>query len=257
MPPPVVINPCDTAKIPTANFKIYDYVDTDYFLDSEAFAPYWQNIDTDTIFMNAAVFEANEYNGKYKWQLGAETITNRRFSRTDYPLNSLINVSLQMTKKHQFYGQCFPTTDTVFTKYRSFKRIDRKDWRQSKVIGKYQGKFMHKPNEVKILELGTSPGQCPLSAEPGTVCDTYKIIGLDGVCSPLVNPYGNLAFITKRQLYFSYERNTDIPQCTKFLSGIFRVHGNNDDSLTVVYKVYPDNSNPNVPMYTFKGKRIQ
>ncbi|TAG91879.1 MAG: hypothetical protein EAZ20_02970, partial [Bacteroidetes bacterium] len=37
VPPPS--NPCDTAKVPTADFKIYEAVDTDYMLDE--LVPYW------------------------------------------------------------------------------------------------------------------------------------------------------------------------------------------------------------------------
>lgn len=252
VPPPS--NPCDTAKVPTADFKIYEAVDTDYMLDE--LVPYWQKIDTDTLLTDGAIFESNEYGAKYKWRLGAETLTSRRFYREDYPFNALINVSLELTKKHPLRDRCFPTTDTIFTKYKTFK--SRKgQWRENKVLGRYSGKFMHKANETKVLEMGSVAIDCPISAPSTQVCESFRIIGLDGTCNSFFDHDrgSNFVICTKKQIYFNFGQIDILPGCQN-TEGIFRVHGVNDDSLTVIYKIY-QGVTTNVPTLTFKGKRIQ
>ncbi|TAG91961.1 MAG: hypothetical protein EAZ20_02905 [Bacteroidetes bacterium] len=246
--PPVVINPCDTAKLPTANFKIYESVRTDFM--EPPFDKMWENIDTDTLITSTAYFASNEWGAKYKWRLGGETINIKSFSRDNFPIGTF-NVSLETTKKHPLWGQCFPTTDTVFTKNRTFKVVGGVP--SSKVLGNYSGIFLHNPNQVKTLDIS-------LFIHP--IFGGIVVKGFDEAC--VLENGVDIIFVefqpTYKQIYF-FHRGTraDINAtnaCRSNTIGIIKVHGQNSDSLTMNYRVYdfsnPSNINMNPPMRTFK-----
>jgi len=106
-------DPCAEENPVTATFKIEETFQLPNLLPES-----WEFYDTDTVNTYYVMFTAIEENAEYEWQLGAETITDRTFTRSGFPRGVNIAVSLKVTKAPNL--DCFSDDDGVDEVTRSF-----------------------------------------------------------------------------------------------------------------------------------------
>lgn len=244
--PPVAINPCDTAKLPNADFKIIQRMDN--FAFSDQLKKLWKDMDVDTIITqsnkygpNTIFFIANErYATKYLWDFGQTyPITTSDHYENRFVQNTWSNTSLQISKKHVLWEKCFLNTDTIFTKSRSFYVLG--DWSKSKVFGTFSGSFSNNPWEIKTLKISTEIYN--------NLPRNLKLEGIysQSTCENFSTSEYNFSY---KQLTFNLYRASS---CNLSMGGFAKIYGINNDSLIVQYQKTYDS---NAPIITFKGKRI-
>ena len=107
-------DPCYGKKKVSAQFTIHEAVAN----RSEE----WKYYDTDTIFTDAAYFTALEDNAQYEWHIGADVLTTKKVTRTQFPRGQTIPITLIVTKTPD--KSCFPN-DTGRDSITRFRRVNQ------------------------------------------------------------------------------------------------------------------------------------
>jgi hypothetical protein len=128
-------DPCYGKKAPSADFIIGQSAAAPYFgmklyefvSDDTMFAPFYWPI----------TFMAKEQDAEYEWELGAETITARRFSRS-FGNAGYGRYFAKLTIRKEVDNSCFPeyTGTATFTKY-----FEIRPFYEFPIIGKYKVLF--------------------------------------------------------------------------------------------------------------------
>ena len=128
-------DPCYGKKAPSADFIIGQSSNQSYFgmksyefvSDDTMFAPFYWPV----------TFMAKEQDAEYEWELGAETITARRFSR-GFDNAGYGRYFAKLTIRKEVDNSCFPeyTGTATFTKY-----FEIRPFYEFPIIGKYRVLF--------------------------------------------------------------------------------------------------------------------
>jgi len=196
-------------------------------------------------------FSAFEDDAQYEWTIGAETITQKSFSRTSFPGGAIIPVRLIVKKTPN--KECFPDDDgcdTVIRYLYTLRYINETHTYNIDVIsGKYKGHNNDNPFKDFTINIQSD------YVKPGgdSVWDMKtKIDGLIGSCE-LYD--WDLSKKTYKQYYFAMYYNYD---CLN-PKGLLTIFGKNNDSILIEYSIQklPGSSHVKERIgKTFTGVRI-
>jgi hypothetical protein len=184
-------------------------------------------------------FTATEEDAVYEWTLGAETITERSFTRSGFPRGENIKVTLKVSKNPNL--SCFPEDDGKDTITRVFYVTP--SWDNSLFQDEFEGFHTDKPKEKFTI----------------TIDDYYRIPNdpVDQSFIRIINLGPNCdigGFLIQER---AYKENyfKDTPDCLNPI-GIMRIFGPKNDSIKIKYtiKKAPDDFVNRVPK-TFIGVR--
>ena len=219
-PKPPEPDPCLGKNPVTADFHIYEGFPGGY-------PDGWELYDTDTVVTDIITFTALEKAAQYEWHLGTETIRKKTFTRSGFPPNVNIAVSLKVIKTPD--KTCFPKDSGIVSKTRVFfaaSGIDRK----FAVDGKFRGSNIDNPNHSFNIEIDV------IYLPPGGDPDPF-IGDWTSLLANLVEGCNITGFDTDapgyKQFHIGFNRAFD---CLRPM-GIARVHGINNDSITIKYSV--------------------
>lgn len=241
---PTPVDPCKGKTPTTASFSIADLSGSDH--------PFWVKYDCDTVLNSSVLFEAKERNAdSYEWTIGSQTITTRDVIRGNFPRGEQIPIRLIVRKKPD--TTCFPSDDGIDTVVRfvytvpivtdSGTLIHRFD---SPRGGRFKGVHDDSPNDTLIITIDPYYYTQPTITKyaildfPKKGCTCWDIRGH-------TNSY--------KEDEFAYSGNND---CMR-PSGISYIHGKNNDSLLIHYRVNIVDSSGNIPVRPerkFRGVRV-
>ena len=213
-------DPCAGKNPVTADFHIYEAFPGGY-------PDGWELYDTDTVATDIITFSALEKAAQYEWRLGTETIRKKTFTRSGFPNNINIAVRLKVIKIPN--KTCFPEDSGVVTKTRIFFAASGVD-RKFAVDGNFRGSNTDNPSHVFTIEIDTRylpPGGDPT---PSWGDWTFRLVNLPIGCDITGFRSGSLGY---KQVKIGDNLAYD---CLRPL-GIARVHGSNNDSITIKYTI--------------------
>jgi hypothetical protein len=207
-------DPCYGKKKVSAQFTIHEAVAN----RSEE----WKYYDTDTIFTDAAYFTPLEDNAQYEWHIGADVLTTKKVTRTQFPRGQTIPITLIVTKTPD--KSCFPN-DTGRDSVTRWMHITAPN-EPSKVFGAFKGYFGSNVKDTSTVRIYLKD-----SVMFHGRTETFLIVnGLVKDCE--LQTYNFLENeLGYKQLSFSYfsERWCTYPK------GVFEVRGRGNDTLTCIY----------------------
>jgi hypothetical protein len=228
------IDPCKDMQPVTAAFTIHESFALGY-------RPEWEIYDTDTVRSIYVTFTAMEDEAEYEWTLGAETITEKSFTRSDFPRGQNIEVKLKVTKNPNL--ACFPEDDGKDSLTRIFYVTP--SWDNSLFQDEFEGFHTDKPQQKFTI-----------------IIDDYYRIKNDPVDQSfiriinLVNNCDIIGFAIQERAYKeNYFKDGGAVECLNPI-GIMRISGPRNDSIKIKYtiKKAPDDFINRVPK-TFIGIR--
>ncbi|MBK9247679.1 MAG: hypothetical protein IPM69_06085 [Ignavibacteria bacterium] len=241
---PLPIDPC-VGKAPiTAAFTIADLSGSDH--------PFWVKYDCDTVLNSSVLFEAKVRNAdSYEWTIGSQTITTRDVIRGNFPRGEQIPIRLIVRKKPD--TTCFPSDDGIDTVVRLLYTVPIVDDPGTLIHrfdsprgGRFKGVHDDSPNDTLTITIDpyyfTQPDRTVYAILdfPKKGCICWQIGGH-------TNSY--------KEDEFAYSGNND---CMR-PSGISYIHGKNNDSLLIHYRVNIVDSSGHIPVRPerkFRGVRI-
>jgi hypothetical protein len=242
-------NPCDGQEEVKADFSI---------CEENGLMPIdWKYYDTDTLWNNGARFTANIKDVEYTWKIGNETIKEKSFLRTNFPLDKWITISLTVKKKPN--KLCFPFDDGIDSLTRKFMIVDGAK-RKPLVYGKWLGYNTSNPKDTFTIEFNA-----------GIIPDygnQFYVKNLNRNCNsiPLFEGYPVVYFENYaqafRQIYFGHNIFAAYG-CLRPM-GFALVNNKNHDSITINYseQIRPVNVGESVSGIerinkTFTGTRVK
>jgi hypothetical protein len=225
-------DPCKDIKPLSADFMISEAIGFNN--------QYWKDNDTDTI-SHRAKFTANCEYCEYEWTLGAETIRTRSFVRTNFPLNSPIEVSLKVKAKNlpRNYFDCVKDIKLEDEKTRTFVNVIP----GRRYLGKFYGTDIDRPNEPYIIEVYviSFPNGSENIYAKGIIrsdCDCWIMDSVTGFQQSFLNGscYSNGCMMPA--ILFNFESNEQV-------------------TITYTPRDIIDNKVVDKESKTFKGRRIQ
>ena len=210
-------DPCAGKNPVTADFHIYEAFPGGY-------PDGWELYDTDTVATDIITFSALEKAAQYEWRLGTETIRKKTFTRSSFPNNVNIAVRLKVIKTPN--RTCFPEDSGIVAKTRVFFAASGAH-KKLAIDGKFRGSNTDNPNHFFNIEIDA------IYLPPGG--DNFA--DWTSLLSNLVKNCDVTDFFTHRigykQLHIGHNLAYD---CLRPL-GIARVHGSNNDSITIKYTI--------------------
>lgn len=159
----------------------------------------WKFYDTDTLWNNGARFTANINGAEYEWKIGSETIKEKSFLITNFPLDTWITVSLIVKKTPN--KLCFPYDDGLDTLTRKFIVVNGTS-RKPLVYGKWFG--FNSDNPIDTFTVEFNYGNIP------DYGNQFYVKNLNRNCNtiPLFEGYPIIYFekyvLGFRQIYFGH-----------------------------------------------------
>jgi hypothetical protein len=209
------IDPCKDKSPVTAAFTIHESFALGY-------RPEWEVYDTDTVRSIYVTFTAIEENATYEWTLGAETITERSFTRSEFPRGENIEVTLKVTKNAN--TNCFPEDDGQDTVTRTFYVTP--GWDNSLFQDEFEGFHTDKPLEKFTIVIDD------YYKIPDDPIEQYfiRIINLVPDCDII-------GFAIQERAYKeNYFKDGGDLNCLNPI-GIMRISDSTNDSLTIKYTI--------------------
>jgi hypothetical protein len=234
-------DPCKDIKPLSADFMISEVAPYD---DED-----WKDNDTDTIGTYRAKFTATCEYCEYEWTLGAETIRTRSFVRTNFPLNSPIEVSLKVKAKNlpRNYFDCVKDRKLEDEKTRTFVNV--KPGRR--YLGKFYGADTDRPNEPYMIEVYM------IVSNPGYSNETEDIY-----IKGLVKPNCDCGTIDS-YIVSGFQQSLLPSNCTgECMKPIVLFNFETNEEVTITYHLFGEydwdiKDRPKIATKTFKGRRIQ
>jgi hypothetical protein len=203
-------NPCYGKKAVSAAFTIFEEVNVVPTFE----VPYY---DTDTITMNQARFTALEEGAEYEWHIGSEILRTKSFTRSDFPQNQSIPVTLIVKKTPD--TSCFPNDDGADTLTRYLWKCRFFD--NSKLFGTFKGFFDNNKQDTATVKIFKG------ERWRGSTLDPQLLISnlISGCTDTLAS--SDIPFRGFKKVYDYF------PDYCKRPHGLFAIRGKNNDTLDI------------------------
>jgi hypothetical protein len=220
-------DPCYGKKKVSAQFTIQEAVAN----RSEQ----WKYYDTDTIFTDGASFAALEENAQYEWHIGADVLSTKKVTRTQFPRGQTIPITLIVTKAPD--KSCFPNDrgrDSV-TRWMYITAPNE----PSKVYGSFKGHF---GNSNNLKDTSTVRIYLKDSLMFHGRIETFLMVqGLVKGCELASTNFLEIELGYKKMSFSLFQE-----QWCNYPVGIFEILGRENDSLICNYTEFVGNTNDRI-----------